>query len=106
MTKNSSTRKSNATLAIKKAKKQIDTVNKLLAKKRDSMVVKEFNYRLQVSGGYQTLTNLVAVTSDGRYIVSVGTGETVKVWDIESGKEVRNFESDNGLVSFVATSQS
>ena len=79
MAKNLPIAKSNTNLALKKAKSLIDITNKLL------------------SG-----INSVATTPDEKYIASRSTDGTIKLWDIESGREVRSFEGHNYCINSVA----
>jgi WD40 repeat protein len=46
----------------------------------------------------------VAVTPDGRWIVSASWDKTLKVWDLETGRELRTLEGHSGPVSRVAVS--
>jgi len=52
MSKNLPTEKPNASLALEKAKNRIDIVNKILAKKKDNLTIKELNYRLNINFKY------------------------------------------------------
>ena len=44
----------------------------------------------------------VAVTADGRYVVSGSDDHTVKVWELESGRLLRSLEGHRGWVRAVA----
>jgi WD40 repeat protein/predicted AAA+ superfamily ATPase len=48
--------------------------------------------------------NCVAVSPDGKYIVSGSSDHTVKLWERTSGKEVRTFKGHNGRVRSVCFS--
>jgi WD40 repeat protein len=52
--------------------------------------------------GHTGRINAVAVTSDGRFAVSVSDDETLKVWNIEKGETVRTLEGHTGSVNEVA----
>ena len=44
----------------------------------------------------------VAVTPDGKYVVSGSSDETIKLWDIKTGEVIRTFEGHTSYVSSVA----
>ncbi|MCS7161473.1 MAG: WD40 repeat domain-containing protein, partial [Gemmatales bacterium] len=46
----------------------------------------------------------VAVTPDGKYVVSGSRDNTVRLWDLASGKEVRRFTGHTNWVLSVAVS--
>ena len=45
----------------------------------------------------------VAVSPDGRRVVSASRDETLKVWDVETGKCVAALEGHSGLVRRAAS---
>jgi len=91
MANNLPTKKPNSSLALEKAKSRIDIVNKLLAKKQDDLTAEELNYRLHITKGHSDSVISIAISPDGKYIVSGSDDNTIKLWDISSGKEVRTF---------------
>jgi hypothetical protein len=52
--------------------------------------------------GHASWVNAVALTSDGRQAVSASSDQTLKVWDLESGRVVRTLEGHTGGVNAVA----
>jgi tetratricopeptide (TPR) repeat protein/Tol biopolymer transport system component len=52
--------------------------------------------------GYEGPVRSVAVTPDGQYVVSGSNDETVRLWELATGKEVRRFTGDAGWVTSVA----
>ncbi len=56
---------------------------------------------LPVLRGHAWAVNSVAVTPDGKYIVSGSDDQTVRVWELATGQEVRRFRA--GLLSAVKT---
>jgi hypothetical protein len=52
--------------------------------------------------GHTSVVNSVAVTSDGRYIISGSVEGILKTWDLETGEEIRTLKGHNGSVLAVA----
>ncbi|KAJ3078474.1 hypothetical protein HK102_004475 [Quaeritorhiza haematococci] len=52
--------------------------------------------------GHQRRINSVAMTPDGRYVVTGSGDETAKIWDLTSGKEVRELRGHEKWVEAVA----
>ena len=46
----------------------------------------------------------MAVSADGRRAVSASYDKTLKVWELESGRELRTLEGHSGAVNGVAVS--
>ena len=54
--------------------------------------------------GHEDWVRSVAVTPDGRYVVSGSDDKTVRVWDWQSGKEVRRLTGhERGVMSVAVT---
>jgi WD40 repeat protein/serine/threonine protein kinase len=54
--------------------------------------------------GHTRGINGLAVSRDGRYILSGARDRTVRLWELETGKEIRRFEGHTYNVSWVALS--
>src|SRR5206468_995552 len=59
---------------------------------------------LRTLEGHTSSVTGVAVTPDGRRAVSASPDNTLKVWDLESGRELRTLEGHSGSVTGVAVS--
>ena len=54
--------------------------------------------------GHSDAVNGVAVSADGRRAVSASDDKTLKVWDVESGRELRTLQGHSDCVNGVAVS--
>jgi hypothetical protein len=54
--------------------------------------------------GHSSSVSAVAVSPDGRRAVSASSDDTLKLWDLESGRELRTLEGHSDSVSAVAVS--
>jgi WD40 repeat protein len=52
--------------------------------------------------GHERWVRSVAVTSDGKYVVSGSDDKTVRVWNLATGREVRRFTGHEGPVNSLA----
>jgi WD40 repeat protein len=59
-------------------------------------------YEVRRLTGHQAAVTSVAVTPDGRYVVSGSEDQTVRVWELATGKEVRRLTGHLGDVESVA----
>ena len=57
-----------------------------------------------ITTGHSDSVNSVAFSPDGRYALSGSRDKTVKLWDIQSGAEIRTFKGHSDHVSSVAFS--
>ena len=48
------------------------------------------------TGGHNALIRDIVITKDKKYFISASEDKTVKVWDIETGKEVKKFIGEIG----------
>lgn len=103
MQNNLTTTNQNAKLALLKSKSLIDITNKLLANRTSKELIESFeSFRFSPTLGHAGFVMSVAITPDEKYIVSGSQDRTIKLWDIQSGKELRSFEGHTSYVSSVA----
>jgi WD40 repeat protein len=63
-----------------------------------------FAFELRPQLGHTLFVNAVAYSADGLYIASASSDQTIKLWEVSSGKEVRTFKGHSGEVMSVAFS--
>ena len=103
MKNNLTTTNQSAKLALLKSKSLIDITNKLLANRPNKDLIESFkSFRFSSTLGHKNSVRSVAITQDGKYIVSGSDDETIKLWDIQSGKELQSFEGHKNSVRSVA----
>jgi len=95
------TTKQNSNLALKRAKNLLSITDKIL-NKNSGLTKRVFNHKLYIGLGHSSYSTSVAITPDGKYIVSGSRNETIKLWDIKSGEEIRTFEGHSDYVTSVA----
>ena len=113
MNNNLTTTNQNAKLALSKSKSLLNITNSLLANRPNKELIESFeNFRISISFENSSWVNCIAISPDGKYIVSGDgevddvyeddeTGGSIKLWEISSGKEMLTFEG-NGNVNSVA----
>ena len=105
MNKNLTTTNQNAKLALNKSKSLLDITNKLLSKKDIDTLVQSFNFTPFVrENGHSILVESVAISPDGKTIVSGSYDNTIKIWDIQSGECLNTLEGHSYSVESVAIS--
>ena len=105
MNKNLTTTNQNAKLALNKSKSLLDITNKLLSKKDIDTLVQSFNFTPFVrENGHSISVESVAISPDGKTIVSGSYDNTIKIWDNQSGECLNTLEGHSGYVSSVAIS--
>lgn len=63
-----------------------------------------FEVEVFAPSGHVAEVTAVAVSPDGRYVLSGSNDKTLKLWEISSGKEISTFTGHSGSVSSVAFS--
>jgi WD40 repeat protein len=60
------------------------------------------DYPAQIFIGHEEYVNAVAVSPDGKYVLTGGFDHTARLWDIQTGQAIRQFNHDNQvrLVAF------
>ncbi len=102
MKNNLTTTNHNAKLALTKSKILLSTMNNLLPKKENSSLTKKFKFKPYFSDGHFDSVESLAITPDGKTIISGSSDNTIKLWNINSGMCVNTLnghvDSVNSLV--------
>ena len=64
----------------------------------------EYGGELRTFTGHKGAVTSVAYSPDGKFLLSGGEDQTLKLWEVASGKEVRTFTGNRGAVTSVAFS--
>lgn len=98
----------NSKLALAKSKRLLDIANKLLAKQESNLSINNFSYvPWIIAKGHSDQIKSVAITPDGKYIVSGGWDktrgwdETIKIWDIKTGQCLNTLKGDSSSINSV-----
>ena len=92
----------NAKSALIKSKNLLDITRKILDKKE---LMKSFEFRhFLMEKGHLSPVNSVAISPDGKYIVSGSIDKTIKIWDIKTGECLKTLEGHSLSVESVAIS--
>ena len=59
---------------------------------------------IRILEGHTSSVRAVAVTPDGRHVVSGSADKTLRVWDLESGKELATFTGESEMHSCAVAS--
>ena len=98
------TTKQNSNLALKRAKNLLSITDRIL-NKNSALTKMVFNHKLYIDLGHSDYVESVAITPDGKYIVSGSSDNTIKLWDIKSGEEIRTFKGHSSWVILVTITQ-
>jgi len=75
----------NSKLALAKSKNLLNITKNILSKKDLKSVAENFNFKPFLSLGHTGYVYSVAISPDGKYIVSGSNDTTIKIWDMRSG---------------------
>jgi WD40 repeat protein len=67
-------------------------------------IQKQLSGQLRVFEGHSDLVRAVALSPDGRTVLSGSHDQTIRLWEVASGKQVRQFQGPAGQVRSVAFS--
>ena len=70
--------------------------------KQNTTLASQYDYELYIGLGHNGRISSLAITPDGKYIVSVSKDKTIKLWNINSSKELAQyvfFSDDEWLIS-------
>ena len=110
MKNNLTTTNQNAKLALIKSKSLLDITNKLLAKKDIGQLIQSFKFKPFIrENGHSSGIGLVAISPDGKTIVSRSGYGTIKLWDMklwdmESGECLNTLKVDSYFAPSVGIS--
>jgi WD40 repeat protein len=54
--------------------------------------------RLMVQPGHSQQVFMTAFSADGRFLVTSSIGKSIKLWDVDSGREIQDLEMDIGTI--------
>jgi WD40 repeat protein len=102
MNKNLITTNQNAKLVLEKTKKLLDISNNLISKNNNNDLVKSFQFKPYLLDTLNCSVKSVAVTPDGKTIMSVSADNTIKLWDIKSGEHINTLDRQESVISSLA----
>ena len=89
--------KQNAKLALTKSKNLMDITKKILEKKE---LIQRFQFKpFLIECGHEDSVNFIAISPDGKYIVSGSDDITIKIWDLKTGECLKTLEGHSNSVS-------
>jgi WD40 repeat protein len=105
MNNNLTTTNQNSKLALTKSKNLLNIANSLLSKKSSSDLSKVFPFKpFLLQKGHTDSVNSVAISPDGKFIVSGSSDDTIKIWDFKTGECLNNLDGNLYSITSVAIS--
>ena len=105
MNKNLTTTNQNSKLALSKAKSLLDITNKLLANKENRQLLQSFKFvPFIIDKGHSDRITSIAISPDGKTIVSGSLDRTLKIWDMQSGECLNTLEGHSNRIASIAIS--
>ena len=105
MKNNLTTTNQNAKLALSKSKSLLDLANKLLSKKDSGELAQSFPFKPFIRDKvHSDHIYSVAITPNGKKVVSGSNLKPIKIWDIESGECLETLDRCTSSFSVVITS--
>ena len=103
MKNNLTTTNQNAKLALSKSKSLLDLANKLLSKKDSGELAQSFPFKPFIRDKvHSDHIYSVAITPNGKKVVSGSNLKPIKIWDIESGECLKTLEVYSGWINSIA----
>ena len=86
------------------AQAEVANPNEPRTKELLAKILAEYGGELRVLTGHKGGVTTVVYSPDGKFLLSGGVDQTLKLWDAATGKEVRTFTGHRGAVTSVAFS--
>ena len=92
----------NSELALLKSRNLLDITKKILNNKE---LIQFFNFKpLLKEKGHSSSVRSIAISPDGKYIVSGSVDGTIKIWDFKTGECLNSLEGHSSWVDSIAIS--
>ena len=93
-------------LTLSKSKSLLNIANKLLSKKDIGKLIESFKFKpfIKREKGHSSSISSVAISPDGKTIVSGSWDKTIKIWDMQSGEYLHTLEGHMDSVYSIAIS--
>ena len=92
----------NAKSALIKSKNLLDLTKKILDKKE---LIQTFQFKpFIIEKGHTSWINSIAISPDGKYIVSGSDDKTIKIWDFKTAECLNTLEGHEDSVNSIAIS--